>query len=34
MEHWTLEDVMKLYAMGYAVICEDGMISRVEKDEE
>ena len=34
MERWTLEDVMRLYAMGYAVICEDGKISRVEKDEE
>lgn len=34
MEKWTLEDVLKLYAMGYAVICENGMISSVEKDEE
>lgn len=34
MESWTIEDALKLYAMGYAVICEDGMISTVEKDEE
>ena len=34
MEHWTLEDALKLYAMGYAVICEDGKISKVVKDEE
>ena len=33
MERWTLEDVFKLYSMDYAVICENGMISRVEKDE-
>ena len=30
MENWTIEDVMKLYAM----ICEDGKISEVVKDEE